>query len=384
MTTPTVMDAINEALGVGEATNGNSGSEGTDSGTGDAAAGADGDAQGGDADGDAAAGAAGEGGEEGAGEAGEGEGAGEEGAAAADGISNRRADGTFKSKEEIAAEKAGKKPGDTPVAAAAAAAASAKKPDALNDPIPKELKQETQDRIRTLINTTKEVTQERDKFKQDFDYLVQGVQATGASPEQYGETLSWLAMFNSNDPKQQEKALELVENVAERLSTLLGKERPSSDPLANHPDLKEAVAKGQCTAQWAKEIARTRNASNFRNELTTTARTEQQQQQAHEQALTQARSDLTALEVELRKKDTQYEQKKAIIVPMLKPIFEQLPPAQWKASFEKAYAGVRIAAPVKKIPDNQPMRAGKQPAGGQKPTPSSMLDAVNNALAGMR
>src|SRR5208337_2173710 len=98
--------------------------------------------------------------------------------------------------------------------------------------------------------------------------------------QQYGETLSWLALFNSNDPKQQEKALELVESVAERLATLLGKERTIGDPLAQHGDLKDAVAKGQTTLQFAKEIARIRNNQTFRTELQTNASAEAQAKEA--------------------------------------------------------------------------------------------------------
>jgi hypothetical protein len=168
------------------------------------------------------------------------------------------------------AAKPAEKPADKPVV-------EPKKADPVNDPIPKDLKPQTQERIRALISTTKEATAESARIKQDFDYMVEGVKATGASPEQYGETLSWLALFNSSDPAQQEKALELVESVAERLATFLGKDRAVGDPLSAHADLKEAVAKGQVTPQYAKEIARTRNSSQFRTQLTDSARQEQEQ-----------------------------------------------------------------------------------------------------------
>src|SRR5271169_4975674 len=72
-----------------------------------------------------------------------------------------------------------------------AKAAEPPKKDHINDPIPENLKKDTSERIRSLIDTAKTVTAERDKFKTDFDYLVNGVQATGTSPQQYGETLSW-------------------------------------------------------------------------------------------------------------------------------------------------------------------------------------------------
>jgi len=261
------------------------------------------------------------------------------------------------------------------------------KKDPINDPIPENLKKDTSERIRSLIDIAKNVTQERDKAKQDFDYMVQGVQATGTSPEQYGETLSWLALFNSNDPKQQEKALELVENVAERLAMLLGKERTVGDPLSAHADLKDAVAKGQITAQYAKEIARTRNGQQFRTELTTQATTQQQQQQAQAQELATARTDLSTLEQTLMGSDPDYAAKKAILVPALKPVFAAIPPSQWKMKFMEAYKAINLpkAAPragVKGTPANQPLRA-KQPAGGQAKAPSSGLEAINAALAGM-
>src|SRR5580658_2098972 len=288
----------------------------------------------------------------------------------------RNADGTFKKKgEEKPAE------GERP------AKVEPKKADPLNDPIPKELKKDTQERIRTLIDTTKAVTAERDTIKRDFDYMVQGVQATGATPEQYGETLSWLALFNSRDPAQQSKALELVENVAERLSMLLGKERTVGDPLAAHPDLKEAVAKGQVTAQIAKEMARMRNGQQFRTELTTHATNEQQRQTQAAEEERQGRAALTELEATLTASDPDYAAKKAILVPALKPIMASIPWSQKKDKFLAAYKNVVLpkvsAAPKRGAPANQPLRAGKQPAGGQTRAPTSGLEAMNAALAGM-
>jgi hypothetical protein len=285
----------------------------------------------------------------------------------------RGPDGKFKKKE---AEAEAEKP----------KVEAKKEKDPVNDPIPKDLKKDTSERIRTLIDTTKAVTAERDQIKQDFDYLIKGVEATGATPEQYGETLSWLALFNSNNPQQQEKALELVENVAERLATLLGKERAIGDPLSAHADLKDAVAKGQITAQYAKEIARTRNGQQFRTELTNTATQQNQLQAQAAQELATARSDLTALEQTLQGTDPQYEAKKAILVPALKPVFASIPPSQWKQKFQEAYKAINVGStpkPAAKTPAQQPLRAGKQPAGGQTKAPSSMLEAISGALGSM-
>ena len=359
----TALDAINEVLGVsdepGEA--GEAGEGGTDEG-------AEGDA--GEGDEASATGDEGEGGEEGE-------------KPAADETSERDpVTGKFKKKDAAAADAAAKD------GAKKGEAAAAKPADALNDPIPKDLAPKTQERIRTLIKTAKEVTAERDAVRNDFDFMVQGVQSTGATPQQYGETLSWLALFNSNDPTQQEKALELVETVADRLATMLGKERNVSDILSAHPDLKEAVAKNQVTLKHAKELATMRNQNKFKQEISTAAQNEQTREQQAAQELQTARTSLNTLENNLKATDPQYEAKKAQIVPILKPLFKAIPPSNWAAAFQEAYKNARVAAPAPRsatprVPNNQPLRGGKNPAGGAAAGPTSALDAMSAALENM-
>lgn len=265
----------------------------------------------------------------------------------------------------------------------------AKKPDPVNDPIPKDLKQSTRDRMQTLVTTVKEKDAALTEVQTNFDYMVGGIQATGASPEQYGETLSWLALFNSPDPAQQTKALELVESVAERLATLLGKERTVGDPLAAHVDLKEAVRTGKLTIEYAKEMARTRNGQQFRGQLNDNNRQQQEQQQQFEREQATARGDLSALETTLKATDAQWEIKKPILVAALGAVFKTIPPREWKGKFEQAYRNLKLPAGMgavakPKVPVNQPLRAGKQPAGGAgSGGPKSAVEAMSEALGSM-
>ena len=306
-----------------------------------------------------------------------------------EGEGERNADGTFKAKAKAEEKPEGEtKPQTEAEKAAAAAAKGAKKePDPLNDPIPKDLKQETQERIRSLITATKEANEKGEKVAKDFDYMIEGIKATGTTPEQYGEVLSFMALFNSGNQEHQGKALEILDNMAERLAMLLGKDRQLSDPLTSHADLREAVAKGQITAQYAKEIARTRNGQTFRTELTTAQLQRQQQEQAAATEKEAGRNSLNELEASLKATDPQYDAKKAQLVPILKPIFATIPPSQWKARFEQAYRSLNIPAPVRRGP--QPLRGGRSAGAGSgkggemKTEPGSMLDAVNAALEGM-
>jgi hypothetical protein len=67
--------------------------------------------------------------------------------------------------------------------------------------------------------------------------------------------------------------------------------------------------------------------------------------QEQQRELAEGRQALTDLEGRLTTQDAAYEAKKALLVPILKPIFEQLlPPSKWATAFEQAYAGVRLPA----------------------------------------
>jgi hypothetical protein len=388
MPKPTAVDALNDALGL-------TGDEpGTDAAGNVVSDEGDGDGDLGDGDSDAGEGdAEGDLGEEGDGDAEEG--AGEEGdEPAEEGEGQPRAkDGKF--------AKPGEKPGKDgkdgkPDDKNKQQQGEPKKPDAINDPIPKDLKQETRERMQTLINTARELTTERDTVQKDFGTFVGGLQAAGVSPEQYGETLSWLGMFNSGDPQQQEKALDLIEGIADRLATMLGKERKLNDPLSGHPDLVQLVQQGKATREVAAEVARHRNSQGFNRQLQQNASTQQQQQQQQQEALTTARNELHQLEETLRATDPQYERKKQILVAALKPTMKKIHPSQWKQTFLEAYQSIKVPGGNPQgngngqrrvgngVPKNQPMRAGKQPAGGAAREATSALDAMNGALSNMK
>ncbi len=263
-----------------------------------------------------------------------------------------------------------------------------KTPDPVNDPIPKGLKQETSDRIRTLIKTTRDLTTERDQVRAEFDTIVNGIKGTGATPEQYGEVLSWVSLFNSPNPEAKRQAYQLVEDVATRMALSLGIDRNVGDPYAKHPDIKDALAKGQITPVYAKELARQRDQAGFRNQIETHQQTTQQQQAAQQQELQTARTSLNTLEQQLKASDPLYQRKRDQLVPVLKPLFAQLRPSQWPAAFQEAYKNVRLergGQPMggnRIVPKNQPMRA-KNPAGNSARQPSSALEAISGALASM-
>lgn len=325
--------------------------------------------------------------------------------AAALGVSTKRDNGQFKSKDELAADVAAAKAaadGKTPAAKGGKPAGvegkkpdAKKEPDPVNDPIPKGLKAETETRIRTLIDRTKQAEEKVTVAESNFNTIVNGLQATGTTPEQYSEVLSFMQLFNSGDPSQQKQALGLLEDMANNLATVLGVERASADPLKAHPDLQAAIQKGEITRQLAMEVARNRNQQGFRNQLQTSAQEQRDRATAAQKEVEDSKAEMNRLEDGFRASDPLYERKKELMLPQLQSAFKRVRPSEWPALYTEMYRNTRVQAPVRRapVPANQPLRAGKSPAvgggkgggtGDMKTVPGSALDAVNAALAGMK
>lgn len=290
----------------------------------------------------------------------------------------RGPDGKFlKQGEKEAAEETEEKPTQRREAA--------RKPDHVKDPIPKDTKQETADRIRALVRMNNELSSQLQTVTADFDTMINGIKATGAGPQQYGEVLNWMKLFYSNNLAEQKQAYELIESVAERMAMKLGVERKGSDPLAGHADLLAAVTAKQLTPEYAKQIATDRNSKRFNTELQTQADTVAQQQAQLAADTARAKSDLTTLGTTLQATDPDYARKRALIVPVLKPLFRQLPPGQWKQAFETAYRNVVIPRGVstarRQLPSAQSTRPKGSTPGGSVQPDKGVMDVLNQAIS---
>src|SRR5260370_38773377 len=60
--------------------------------------------------------------------------------------------------------------------------------------------------------------------------------------------------------------------------------------------------------------------------------------------MAEARDALNAVEARVKATDPMYAGKRALLVPILKPIFAQMPPSKWATAFEKGYVQTRVPA----------------------------------------
>lgn len=220
--------------------------------------------------------------------------------------------------------------------------------------------------------------------------MLKMVSDTGATPEQYGMTLDYLHTVNAasrGDAASAEQWGKFLQSEVAAYTKVTGRTLDAGpDPLAQFPDLQDAVEAGDMTQKYALEVAATRAQTAVRRHADDeTARTTQAQQ---EQA--QGVTWLQQYDAKMVAADPSYAAKRPMLSALVTNIRATLPPAQWPQAVERAYASI----PAMAAPAPAPVAPAKPPPGpvrpsGPRPTmvpqfddPMAALDAGINAAIG--
>ncbi|GAB3054146.1 hypothetical protein [Stenotrophomonas tumulicola] len=230
------------------------------------------------------------------------------------------------------------------------------------------LKERAAERFQELHSQAKagEVAKER------VSQWEQTVQSTGASPEQFGASMRYLADVNSGDPTRMAAAYDRMQGELQWLGKQLGREAPGFDPLSAHPDLTGRVTSGDITRDVALELAQHRQ----QGQLQQTHAQAQQQDMQYQQGL----ASVQQLGTQLSAGDPQFQHKLAMLGPSIDIIQRTLPPAQWAQEIHRAYlaipavaaAPVAAAAPARAAPN--PIRPNGGAPLAPKVTPENAFD----------
>ncbi len=234
-------------------------------------------------------------------------------------------------------------------------------------------------RFKELYNTAKEVPALREKA-QEFDTMIQHVEATGATPEQYGTALGYLHAINNGGPEQWAQAREALIKEVAFLDQKLG--RPASgDILEAHPDLAAEVHAGDLTRPRAEEIAnqRSRQQANERWQQERNTAT-----QAQQEAVQTAVGELNSIGTQLAQRDPHFAAKREAAIAKFKERQHQVHPSRWAAEFLLDYQTIPNPAPAPTPPAPPPVghvplrsRGG---TGAVAKVPTSPLEALNAGL----
>lgn len=236
----------------------------------------------------------------------------------------------------------------------------------------------------------KETSTKVESLQRDRDDLVNAIVETKATPEQYVQTLEYLKLVNSPNRADREEALNFMVREMSNLARALGKPVPGVNMLEGHQDLIDEVSTGRLSPERAVEIAASRSAAQHELRVGHEQREAAERQQAEQRARAQGVQSLNALGAQLKAANPAvYEAKRRVLVESLKPVFAQIPPSQWAATFKRAYDNLPTPAvpppppPPPVVPQNTPLRASN-PAGGAAPTPKTMLEAIELGIGQAR
>lgn len=272
-----------------------------------------------------------------------------------------------------------------PVAPAPAAKPADKKTPDYTPPVG--LNKDSMRRFQELATDNKAVRAENETLKaqavqfKDSQDAVQGFRTVfddaKVQPQQFGLAMDFIKAVNT---KNYDRAAEIMASELHNLQLITGRDFTAPDPLKQFPDLAAEVAESKITRQRAMEIAR------GRTEQTQQQRTQQQQDQSAAQArdldnaINKGGADVNAWCQKMAASDIDFGAKQKALEAKIDWLATNVHPANWVAHLQQFYEIIGSGATAPRQQNqNQPLRANGG-AGGAKPAPGSMLEALEQGL----
>jgi hypothetical protein len=202
------------------------------------------------------------------------------------------------------------------------------------------------------------------------------LQETNTTPDQLSAYLEFNRMLQSNDAKDLENALEMVESQRAALYQALGREPADGgvDLLKEFPDLAQKVEEAKLTREDALEIAQARRERKAAEVSAQQAKRGEQQQTEVKKARDKGVSDITAWEKQLEQDDIDYPAKKEKLLDQVDEVIKTYPPNQWLPTLKLLYAGIQVSKAGPAARRENPIRPSGAKPGGK--APQNMYEAM--------
>lgn len=213
---------------------------------------------------------------------------------------------------------------------------------AAEDPLrmPEGLGAKAQERFQALANSVKERDEKIDTLSRQVSYVRESFETHGVKQEQFEQAVEVIGMLNRGDLRG---AKQVLEDQLRHVSLALG-ESVTIDPLANFPDLRNAVDQMQVTEAHALEIARGRFQQNSHQTLQTRQREQQEHSQQQQQAFEAGQRAVDEFCKGKQSTDLDYAAIEAQLVPEIPKLLAGVPPQAWRQIVETQYRLMKQAA----------------------------------------
>lgn len=249
------------------------------------------------------------------------------------------------------------------------------------------LKGKTKERFEKLTSYSKERDKEFEEASnqlKEYEKTVQGytdmIRDTGASNEQYAQTMQLLKLINTN-PKEAISAMQTTIGELSRMHSIKV-DGVDVDLLADYPDLKQKVDEGYLDEDSALELVNSRKTLQQNQQVQTES---QKRDQHNEFVQTQKEAILDKLKA-WNKTDVDFAKKAPELQAAAEFASANLPPEKWPQYMENEYNKItRMARELGQTArrgrrEPQPLRSSNSTQSeGQ---PKTMVEAINSALGG--
>lgn len=244
---------------------------------------------------------------------------------------------------------------------------------------PEGLKEKAKERFHTLVESHKEQATQINAMGQTIAGFRQMVKDTGATEDQFVQSLDMLKLVNTNPAEASKKLYDTALNLALAHNV----EIPGVDFLKDFPDLTKQVEDREITPEAAREIAKGRREKATREAADRRA---QEQQQLTERQRQEEQQTLTAIETFLmdkEKNDIDWPGKANLLLRAAQFANTNLPMKSWLPYLQQQYE--MIGETVAKSGGSANNGNGKRPlrpspGGGGQEQPTTMQGAIKASL----
>ena len=247
--------------------------------------------------------------------------------------------------------------------------------------MPEGLATPAQERFQALASTVKEVSSERDQLRDVVTGIVGMLDQHKIGQEDFQSLLAYGKAMKTGDIGTWTSMLRDQVRIYE---TATGQPFKAADPLADYPDLMQAVTEGQLNEQYALQLARGRSMEMGQQRQAQIQNQSQQAQQQSEQTINRAVDQVKQLCASWMAKDLDWPGKQEKLGDRASAIATRYPnnPELWGNMLTDYYETLQAqpAQPTQRAPGGfTPLRvAGGGANMDRKPT--SMLEAIQQKL----
>lgn len=231
-------------------------------------------------------------------------------------------------------------------------------------------------RIQAVFAERRELEAKSQKLENDINEFREMVKSTGASPDDFAQTLQFLRLANANDEQSARAALEMIEMQRAELCKRLGIDAPGVDVLAEFPDLKVDVHNGM-PMERALEMAKYRR-QQMQVEQARQVQEAQQRDMANWQSTVKNVEQTAVAYFQTREKEADFPVKLAQLKAhfsnpenMNRFLDANPDPKQWFGALQFMYDAIKVAPAPRPNTAAQPIRTRPTMAG----TPQSDANA---------